>query len=1112
MFPAPHADGERPGWRWGVANQAAAERLGWSEPAGPFTGGGPLRIEPCTPFSQPADVANAASADLCVALVCTLNFLPFARTAVQSFLTHHPAAVAVVLVLDADDPGAVDCHGAEVRIGRELMGQRFPFLALKFTAFELSAASKSFLLLELVESGRFRKIVFLDADVLVLSPMTELLDALDGHDVVACPHMMAPLPVRPSAPERPTSGAIAAVGILNTGLIGLRPTAATARFLATWREMVIAPGAFTEGESPQHEQLAFNWVSAFGPDVHVLTDRSYNVAYWNLHERTLAWHLGGPALTGNLYTVDGRPLVAFHFSGFSPYNPRVLSIHDGRHSRHLIPAVAHLIDDYTSLLSKHGLPDGQLGAYRLDQLGSGLPLGRTIRETCKRIEAAIDSSHDPWTPDGERHYCTALLRPTQGSGTMLPAVVSTIYAPSAWLRVHSPDADLRPDRVIEWFLAHGVREYGLEQLVDRHCSTLPGASTVDELDYLARARPGLLTDLAAPLAADRHTLIERLSAAGLHAEAERLLLLGTSHFDLGAMYLARRIWETEPGVRERFPSPLYDDAAAFVAWLRAARSRGLAIPARVPDVVEARAAGRAAARVVSRVMSNWGLQCTAPLAFVGVDSDAMATALLAALCHELEYDADDVIAFLWTVDIEPWRGVGITLELPIHRVRIPSTYDEAGQEDVLAPVLERPGILRELAAYREQRRGARHQPRPGPDGPGCSVPSVRQVDSGPRLARVGPIPADGLRHGVNLFGPTRSPIGLGAMARGLTSAVQSLGLPVAENVLGSDAIDAELSLDDVLGTYDHRLDTNIFVTVPHFHERPLGFHSRRVLDGRRNIAYLAWEQRNHHPDWREVFADFDEIWSLSTFAADTLARALDRPVLTMPCVVDLDKMPPPATKETVGLDSGECHFLYVFDANSSFARKNPEAAIAAFSSAFTTSDAARLLIRVSNAHRRVHEPRLRRLRSMAAECGARVSFVTGELSHAQILGLLSAVDAYVSLHRAEGFGYTCAEAMAYGKPVIASRYSGNLDFMDDTNSLLVDCNEVEVVETDGPFVRGSVWAEPSLDQAVAHLRAVYGDGVPTELADRARASIGSRLSPAAVADTISGHLRRGGSS
>lgn len=1097
--------GDRPGWRWGVADRAAAVRLGWPQPDQRTTDDRALRIDAVLPQSGPPVVSDGGdSADLCVAMVCTRNFLPLARTAVRSFLDHHPHAVPVVLVVDAERSTDVDIEidGAEIRLGREVMGARFPFLALKYSGFEISAAAKSYLLEHLVASGRFRTVVFLDADVLVLAPMTALIEGLADHDFVVCPHLVSPFPLRPSAPERPSLGEVASAGILNAGIIGVRSGPTAQRFLATWREMVSAPGAFTGQESRQHEQLAFNWVISFGPDVLVLTDSAYNVAYWNLHERTLKASAGE-------FTVDGNPLVAFHFSGFSPANPRVLSVHDGRHSRYLLPAVARLISHYMDRLAANGLPAEGLDGYSMDRLPSGVPLGQLVRDTFKELEPTLDPSPDPWTDEGERHYCAALLRPIQGSGSLLPAVVKTIYEQSPWLRMHSPDADLRPEKAIEWFMAHGLREFALEPLVDLHRATLPGASTVEELEYFARTRPDLFAGLRAPLGGDRHVVIGRLAAADLVPESERLLLLGTDHFDLGSMYLARRIWETEPGLREQFPSPLHDDADAFVDWLRSARDDGLAIPDHVPAMVSERAGGRATARVLSRVLSSWTLQSTAPLAFVGVGSDTMARSLLAALCHELEYDADDVVAFLWTVDTEPWRGVAATLELPIHRIRVPSSFEERGQEEILSPVLDIPAVRQELAAYRERWSGARHVPRSGPDGPGCSVVSVVQVDHGPALPRVGPIPAAGLLAGVNLFGPTRSPIGLGAMARGVASAVRSLELPLAENVTGSDAMDRDLSLDDFLGRYDHRLATNLLVTVPHFHERPLGLLSRRVLDGRRNIAYLAWEQRDHHPDWREVYADFDEIWSLSTFAAASIAQALERPVLTVPCVVDLGQLPSASTKEAFGLDPSECHFLYIFDANSSMARKNPEAAIAAFAAAFRRSDAARLLIRVTSAHRRVHWPKLARLRAAAAECGARVSFVSGELSRAQILGLLSAVDSYVSLHRAEGFGYTCAEAMGLRRPVIASRYSGNLDFMDDANSLLVDCREVEVVESDGPFVRGSVWAEPSLEHAAAHMRAVFRGEVPDGLVDRAQQTIHTQLSAAAIASTIAARIGRG---
>src|SRR5262249_29627249 len=86
-----------------------------------------------------------------------------------------------------------------------------------------------------------------------------------------------------------------------------------------------------------------------------------------------------------------------------------------------------------------------------------------------------------------------------------------------------------------------------------------------------------------------------------------------------------------------------------------------------------------------------------------------------------------------------------------------------------------------------------------------------------------------------------------------------------------------------------------------------------------------------------------------------------------------------------------------------------------------------------------------------------------------------ACDAYVSLHRSEGFGLTMAEAMALGKPVIATRYSGNLDFMTDDNSLLVDCRPVPVARSAHLYRTGCTWAEPSVEHAAQLMRRVADD-------------------------------------
>jgi glycosyltransferase involved in cell wall biosynthesis len=219
-----------------------------------------------------------------------------------------------------------------------------------------------------------------------------------------------------------------------------------------------------------------------------------------------------------------------------------------------------------------------------------------------------------------------------------------------------------------------------------------------------------------------------------------------------------------------------------------------------------------------------------------------------------------------------------------------------------------------------------------------------------------------------------------------------------------------------------------------------------------------------------------------------------REVTTVPCVLDTSSFPPPAAKSEVGLDPGKFTFLYIFDANSSIERKNPEAVIRAFAQSFSPGEGAQLVLRVANARGPDHRERLKRLLRTAPR-GLDIALVLEEMSHRDLLRLLSAADCYVSLHRAEGFGYTCAEAMAYGKPVIATGYSGNLQFMSRDNSYLVDYEEREVTTADGPFQRGSVWAEPSVEHAAHLMQTVYRDrDAAAEVARRGRCDVLRQLS------------------
>ncbi|MGH2915584.1 MAG: glycosyltransferase [Solirubrobacteraceae bacterium] len=113
--------------------------------------------------------------------------------------------------------------------------------------------------------------------------------------------------------------------------------------------------------------------------------------------------------------------------------------------------------------------------------------------------------------------------------------------------------------------------------------------------------------------------------------------------------------------------------------------------------------------------------------------------------------------------------------------------------------------------------------------------------------------------------------------------------------------------------------------------------------------------------------------------------------------------------------------------------------------------------------------------------------------------LIAACDCYVSLHRSEGFGLTIAEAMAIGKPVIGTAYSGNMDFMNAGNSFLVDYELTRVGPDCQVYPADGEWAEPNLDQAAELMRRVYEDPeAAARVGAQAREDIARELSPSAT--------------
>ncbi len=194
----------------------------------------------------------------------------------------------------------------------------------------------------------------------------------------------------------------------------------------------------------------------------------------------------------------------------------------------------------------------------------------------------------------------------------------------------------------------------------------------------------------------------------------------------------------------------------------------------------------------------------------------------------------------------------------------------------------------------------------------------------------------------------------------------------------------------------------------------------------------------------------------------------------------------PRARAQLGVPEDRFVFLYMFDMYSTFARKNPLAVISAYREAFTPSEPVHVVIKVNNAQGDVASFEL--LKREAAKGG--VTILSERLSRPDVYALVDACDAYVSLHRSEGYGLSLAEAMGLGKPTIGTGYSGNLDFMDDTTAMLVGYRKVAIERDVGPYLKGQVWTEPDVNDAARCMRWVYDHPVEARaMGERAREHI-----------------------
>lgn len=372
------------------------------------------------------------------------------------------------------------------------------------------------------------------------------------------------------------------------------------------------------------------------------------------------------------------------------------------------------------------------------------------------------------------------------------------------------------------------------------------------------------------------------------------------------------------------------------------------------------------------------------------------------------------------------------------------------------------------------------------------------------IAGAGAAPEPDRAPGINLVGYIAAELGVGEAARSLARACSAAGVPYSVVDVGFQTTNRQRDTQALANASSRRFAIDMLYVNADQTPATAAYLKSKRLEGAYKIGFWHWEQPRFPDAHLGAFGLLDEIWVPSNFVRDAVAAVSPLPVFVVPHALQFAPTPG-ITRAAFGLPEDKLLALVMYDFHSYQHRKNPQAAIAAFRKAQQGRNNCALVVKTING---AHHPEARdELRASLADLPGTV-MIDEFLTRQQTWDLQSCCDMLISLHRAEGFGLAPAEMMYLGKPVVATGWSANMDFMTLDNSMPVHYTLAPLAETLGAYPAGPLWAEADVDHAAECIgRLLDDDALRASLGRRAALDVGAQLHPDTVGALVAGRLK-----